>query len=121
LGAERYLVRGARSTARRHETADHVHYLTYGVVSPEQEAGANPETQVLTVRLPKAATDIGLHGPGFFGKRGKGKVYGVRIAFTEQTGKGERAERHRTIELPHPVVNVQLLDRKPDEAYKSVA
>ena len=122
MGVEEHLVHRAKSTVRRHEIAGgRTLYLSYDPVPEDEQAGANPPTQIARIRLPKNATNVSLHGPGSFTKRGKGKVYGVRIAFTEQTEKEREAKRHRTIELPHPVVNVQLLDRVPDEAYRSVA
>lgn len=117
-----HLVQGAQATARRYEEAgSHTHYLSYDPLAEEEPLGANPPTQFVRIRLPKGATDVSLHGPGDFKKRGKGTIYGVRITFTQKTDEGRSATHSRTIELPHPAVNVQLLDREPDEAYLRVA
>lgn len=122
MALERHLVQDSESTVRRSESVGgHKLYLTYDPTPEEKTAGSNPETQVIPVKLPRGATNVTLHGPGEFTKRGKDKVYGVRITFTEKTAKQGEAAHSRTIELPHPSANVQLLDRRPNEAYKSVA
>jgi hypothetical protein len=122
VGIDDYLVKDAETTVRRHGKAgEHTHYLTFNPGSDTQDVTGQSDTRIIPIRLPKGATNVSLHGPGRFVKRGKGEVYGVRIAFTEETPKGGKAERSRTIELPLPAVDVQLLDRKPDEAYKAVA
>lgn len=121
MALDEHLVSDAKSTVRRTEEAgEHTHYLTYNPGSGTQDARGQSETCVVAVRLPKGATNISLHGPGHFDKRGKGEIYGVRITFVEKIG-GSEATHSRTIELPGPAVDVQLLDRKPDEAYKAVA
>ena len=116
-----HLVQDAKTTVKRHEKAGtHTHYLTFNPGADTQDITGHSETRVISVRLPDGATNVSLQGPGHFNKRGKGKIYGVRITFAEET-KGKKAERSRIIELPSPAIDVQLLDRKPDEAYKAVA
>jgi hypothetical protein len=121
VALDKHLVRNADSTVRRTENAgEHTHYLTYNPGPGTQDAKGKSETCVIPVRLPKGATNVTLHGPGHFGKRGKGEIYGVKITFAEKTDGGE-ATHSRVVEIPSRAVDVQLLDRKPDEAYKAVA
>lgn len=74
-------------------------------------------TFVVPLRLPRLATNVELHGPGNY-KTEHGVVYAVQIMFTEV---GRNYQHKKTVKLPHPAVNVQLLDREPNEAYRKVA
>lgn len=121
MGVEKQLVQDAESTVRRHERAERTLYLTYNPGAGAREALGQKETCVVQIKLPRNATNISLRGPGNFTKRGKEKIYGVQISFTEEVEPGKESTHTRTIELPHPAVDVQLLDRTPDEAYKAVA
>lgn len=122
MGVNDHLVKNASSTARRSEDAgEHTHYLTYNPGTGTQAYRGKSETCIIPIRLPKHATNISLHGPGRFIKRGTGMVYGVRISFMETNVKGEQIEHSRVVGLLSPAVDVQLLDRKPDDAYRSVA
>jgi hypothetical protein len=119
VGLEDELVRDAESTVRRSEiSGGHLHYLTYNTTPTGKALTRHGETYVIPIRLPREATNIVLHGPGHFTRRGSGTTYGVRITFTEL---GSDVQHHRTIELPHPALDVQLLDREPTEAFKKVA
>lgn len=120
MGIKDEMVQNAESTVRRHEKVEKTLYLTYNPAEGAPSRG-HRETCVVQVRLPKNSTNVSLHGPGHFDKRGHGTVYGAQITFTETTDEGKEVSHNRTIELPHPVADVQLLDRVPDEAYKSVA
>lgn len=132
MNVDDHLVQGADSTIRRSDkTGESAHYLTYNLgtraeatKAPVDELGELPETTapsetfVLPVHLPKNVTNVVMHGPGHFKKPGGKDVYGVQITFTEP---GKDHKHSCTIELPRPVVDVQLLNREPDEAYRSVA
>lgn len=120
MGIDDQLVHDADSTVRRHQKIEKTLYLTYNPCT-ETRSSEHRETEVIQVRLPHDATDVSLHGPGYFDKKGHGKVYGVQITFTKTSEEGKESSGSRTIELPHPAVDVQLLDRVPDDAYKSVA
>ncbi|HOK52933.1 MAG TPA: hypothetical protein PLU88_11405 [Armatimonadota bacterium] len=123
MGIKDHLVKDAKSTVRRHEryAGRHSHYLTYNPGPGTQDETGDSDTRVVRVQLPASATNISLHGPGHFNKRGRGKVYGVQVTFQEETPEGLSTTHVRTIELPSPVVDVQLLERRPDERYKSVS
>lgn len=122
MGIEKQLVQDAESTVRRSEEAGNkTLYLSYNKGSDAHGDVRHTEPHIIPVRLPETATNIKLHGPGEFPKRGHGKVYGVQISFLETKENNEQAEHHRTIELPHPVTQVQLLDREPNDDYKAVA
>lgn len=122
VGVDESLVQDAESTVRRSEEAGgKTLYLSFNKGSDAHGDVRHTEPHILPVKLPEKSTNVKIHGPGEFEKRGHGKVFGVQITFTEPTAKNELAEHHRTIELPRGVTQVQLLDREPDEGYKAVA
>jgi hypothetical protein len=118
VGADDSLVHGTESTVRKSETVgERCLYLTYKLSAEARARTGVGGTFVQPLRLPRLATRLELHGPGTF-QTDKGEVYGVRIEFNEV---GREYRHRRTVKLPHPVSNVQLLDRQPDERYRAAA
>jgi hypothetical protein len=119
MSVDKQLVQNADSTVRMSEdVGNKTLYLSFNSGNDAHGDVRHTETHIKEVRLPKSASHVRLHGPGEFDKPEGGKVYGVQITFR---GGSKEAEKSITIEIPHPVKNVQLLDRKPDERYKAVA
>ncbi len=118
MGIDDELVQNAESTVRRSETVgERCLYLTYQLSAEARQRSGIGGTFVQPIRLPRLATGIELSGPGTFMTE-KGEVYGVRIVFNEV---GRDYRHKKTIKLPHPIVNVQLLDREPNDAYRAAA